>query len=115
MKASVARSSVLGFQFAVHPENLALITAAALRSEAMALGPRVVEAVVFCVVGVSTAALLTAAYAFGGARERTWLQSLRRLVMVKRRPASEVLLVAAGLVLVTVGVVVGLDDGTFRG
>jgi len=34
---------------------------------------------------------------------------------VKRRPASEVLLVAAGLVLVTVGVVVGLDDGTFRG
>jgi hypothetical protein len=97
------RAVLVGAQFAIHPENLALTFAAASHVADLADSQRFAAAVLFALVGVSTVALPTLAYTVAGDRTRDRLTELRRAVERHGPLLTEVLLTVAGLVLLALG------------
>jgi threonine/homoserine/homoserine lactone efflux protein len=97
------RAVLVGAQFAIHPENLALTFAAATHVANLTDPQRLVAAALFALVGVSTVALPTVAFTLAGDRTRDRLTALRRAVERHGPLLTEVLLTAAGLVLLGLG------------
>lgn len=100
---SMTRAVALGAQFAFHPENLALTFAAATHVTDVAWQERVATAVWFAVVGVSTVALPSLAFAVAGDRMRDRFVRLRDGIVAHSFVLTELLLGAVGVLLVGLG------------
>ena len=104
-KPMTARRAVLvGLQFAVHPENLALTFAAAAHVSDLATTQRLTAALLFAAIGVSTVALPTFAFRLAGNRIRDRLDRLRHAILAHGLLITRVLLAACGVFLVALGV-----------
>jgi Sap, sulfolipid-1-addressing protein len=98
-----SRAVLVGAQFAVHPENLALTFAAAAHVADLGALERLAAAVLFAVIGVSTVALPTLAFAIAGERTRDRLSRLRDAIEARRLLLTELVVAAIGLLLVGIG------------
>lgn len=94
---------LLGAQFAVHPENLALTFAAASHVTNVTDPQKVAAALVFVAIGVVTVALPTLAFSIAGDRTRDRLAQLRRSVDQHGPMLTEVVLAVVGLILLGLG------------
>lgn len=104
-RISARRSVLVGLQFAVHPENLALTFAAAAHVTDLTEVQRLGAAMFFTAVGVSTVVGPTIAYTVAGDRTKERLTRLRDAITEHGALLAEVLLAAAGIVLVVLGLV----------
>lgn len=100
---TVRRAVLVGLQFAVHPENLALTFAAAAHVSDLPASTRLAAALVFAAVGVSTVALPTLAFQVSGDRIRDRLDRLRTAILAHGLLITRVLLAACGVFLVGLG------------
>lgn len=97
------RAAVIGLQFAMHPENVALTFAAAAHVTDLPAALRVVSALWFALVGVSTVALPTVVFAVSGHKTRQRLATLRDRIDARKVLLTEVLLTVVGLLLIVLG------------
>jgi hypothetical protein len=100
---TVRRAVLVGLQFAVHPENLALTFAAAAHVSDLAASQRLTAALLFAAIGVSTVALPTFAFRVAGDRVRDRLDRLRQAILAHGLLITRVLLAACGVFLVALG------------
>lgn len=99
----MGRTVVLGVQFAVHPENLALTFGAASHVTDMTDPQKLAAALLFAAIGVVTVALPAMAFSIAGDRTRERLAQLRASIDQHGPLLTRVLLAAVGLVLVSLG------------
>ena len=97
------RAGLIGLQFAVHPENLALTFAAAAHVIDFSTAERLLTAVWFAIIGVSTVAIPTLAFAVSGGSTRARLTRVRDAIAAHKMLLTELLLAVAGLGLVVLG------------
>ncbi len=98
-----ARAILVGAQFALHPENLALTFAAASHVIDVGAAERIGFAVWFAAVGVSTVAVPSLAFAVAGERTRERLTRIRTAIDAHGVLITVVLLSAVGALLVGIG------------
>ncbi|MFS0892706.1 GAP family protein [Microbacterium sp. 179-I 3D3 NHS] len=99
------QAALVGLQFAVHPENLILIAAAAAKAAVFDSAGRALAAVAFTVVAVSTVALPSAASAIWGERAGPVLGRVKRWFSHNSGRLTTIALAVIGTVLLVVGVV----------
>lgn len=97
------RATLVGLQFAVHPENLALTFAAAAHVSDLPAGERLTSALIFTAIGVSTVALPTFAFRVAGERIRDRLDRLRQAILRHGLLITRLLLGACGVFLIALG------------
>ena len=97
------RAVLVGLQFAVHPENLALTFAAAAHVSDLPASQRLASALVFAAIGVSTVALPTFAFRVAGERIRDRLDRLREAIITHGLLITRLLLGGCGVLLVGLG------------